>query len=88
MLASRILELAQALHGHSEKLDAYYRQHNLPFPSFEEDGPQDLRAKSQDVEDSRMAAIAASLELYHLLIGPAMQLRPGVRFMSAAMWIC
>ena len=78
MSASHILELAHSIQSHTKNFDTYLRQKNLPFPSFEEDGPQDLRAKSEEVKSARMAAITASLELYHLLIGPAMQLRPGV----------
>ena len=79
MSSSRITELATLVQINTAKVDHYLREHNLPFPSFNEDGPVDFRIESDDIENARTAAMEATLELHDLLLGPSMCLRPVVR---------
>ena len=79
MPSSRIIELATLVQTNTAKVDSYLREHNLPFPSFDEDGPVDFRIESDDIQNARTAAMEASLELHDLLLGPSMCLRPVVR---------
>lgn len=78
MSSSRITELATLVQANTAKVDKYLRQHNLPFPSFNEDGPVDFQIDSDEVQNARTAAMEASLELHDLLLGPSMCLRPVV----------
>ena len=79
MSSSRITELATLVQINTAKVDNYLREHHLPFPSFNEDGPVEFRIESDDIENARTAAMEASLELHDLLLGPSMCLRPVVR---------
>ena len=78
MSSSRITELATLVQINTAKVDGYLREHNLPFPSFDEDGPVDFKLQSEEIQDARTAAMEASLELHDLLLGPSMCLRPVV----------
>jgi len=78
MSSSKIAKLAALVQSNTDILDRYLREHGLPSPSFEENGPVDFGIESKDIQDARTAAIDASMELYELLLGPAMCLRPVV----------
>ncbi|KAL9119188.1 MAG: hypothetical protein Q9187_004259 [Circinaria calcarea] len=76
MSSSRITELAALVQASTAKVDGYLRERHLPFPSFDEDGPVDLKIESDEIQKARTTAMEASLELYDLLLGPSMCLRP------------
>ncbi|MCJ1310857.1 hypothetical protein MMC25_004525 [Agyrium rufum] len=76
MSSSRISELAALVQSNTAKVDEYLREQKLPFPSFDEDGPLDLKIESEEVTKARNTAMEASLELHDLLLGPSMCLRP------------
>jgi hypothetical protein len=66
---SRIAELAAAVTEHTQQIDKYLAEKNLPYPSFDIDGPVDLLLPP-DLEKSRVVALQASQELNDLLQGP------------------
>ncbi|KAH8696533.1 putative O-methyltransferase [Talaromyces proteolyticus] len=66
---SRIAELAAAVALHTHRVDSYLAENGLPYPSFDADGPVDLRLPPE-IEQSRTAALQASQELNDLLQGP------------------
>ena len=78
MSASRITELASVVQTNTAKVDEYFREYDLPAPSFDEDGPIDFNINSREIQGARMTAIAASMELQDLLLGPPMNVRPVV----------
>ena len=78
MSSSSITELAALVQNNTAKVDRYLREHDLPFPSFDEDGPVDFGLEAKEVQDARTVAMEASLELHELLLGPSMCLRPVV----------
>lgn len=80
MPPSRIAELAALVQSNTDLVDRYLREHDLPSPSFEENGPVDFGIALQEIQDARNVAIDASMELHELLLGPAMCLRPVVSF--------
>ncbi len=80
MPPSRVAELAALVQSNTDIVDRYLREHDLPSPSFEENGPVNFGIESKDVQDARTMAIDASMELHELLLGPAMCLRPVVSF--------
>jgi hypothetical protein len=69
MSQSRIAELASAVAQHTNHVDSYLAENNLPHPSFDADGPVELGLPA-DIEQSRIAALQASQELHDLLQGP------------------
>lgn len=77
-MASRIVELANGIHESILRLDTYLKSNGLPSPSFDEDGPVDFGIKAEEIQEARNAALGCSLELYKLLLGPALCLRPVV----------
>ncbi len=80
MPSSRIAELAALVQSNTDKVDRYLREHHLPSPSFDEDGPVDFGIESKEIQDARTVAMDASMELHELLLGPSLCLRPVVRF--------
>jgi len=83
MTSSRITELATLVQENTAKVDSYLRERNLPLPSFNEDGPVDFQIESEEIQRARTGAMEASLELYDLLQGPSMCLRPVVRSLQS-----
>ncbi|KAL8710084.1 MAG: hypothetical protein Q9225_007362 [Loekoesia sp. 1 TL-2023] len=73
---SKIVQLAKQILENTSRLDEYLQQKNLPSPSFDEDGPVDFGIESEEIEKAREVALDSSLELYNLLLGPALCLRP------------
>ena len=78
-MPSRVVELATQILANANKVDGHLRSNNLPQPSFDVDGPLDLKMKPAEIEAARLSAIEASMELQDLLLGPTMLLRPVVR---------
>lgn len=76
---SSITGLAAQISENSAKVEHYLRKNRLPQPSFLPDGPVNMVISQQDVENARVTAIGASMELLDLLQGPAACLRPSVR---------
>lgn len=63
-------------------MDSYLQSHSYPQPSFAVDAPTQLLpldANNPDIEEARIAAIEASIELQQLLQGPKSLLSPTVR---------
>lgn len=79
---TRILELAAQIFQDTSKVNNYLISTDLPQPSFGVDGPTNLNLKSAEVEEARMNAIGASMELADLLQGPASCLRPAMNASS------
>lgn len=75
---SSITELAASIRENVAKVEQYLRANELPLPSFLPDGPVSMVMKPKHVEDARIAAIGASMELLDLLQGPVACLRPSV----------
>lgn len=75
---TRIAQLAESVGSNTRKLDQYFKSKNLPTPSFDVDGPVDfgIAATDGDVEEARVKAIEAAMELIDLLQGPMALLRP------------
>ncbi|KAK3310397.1 O-methyltransferase [Chaetomium strumarium] len=91
MSASRIAQLAESVARNTKVLDSYLRDHNLPFPSFEADGPADfgISDDAPEVEKARTEAIDAAAELVDLLQGPWVILRPltsGISLNAISRW--
>lgn len=80
MTSSRILELSKIISTNTEKIDTYLREKDEPQPSFEENGP--LKAlpdgSPPELEQARIEAIEASIELQQLLQGSDSLLTPTV----------
>jgi hypothetical protein len=64
-----IAELAATVAQHTQAIDTYLAENNLPYPSFDADGPADL-GLPPDLELSRAIVLQASQELNDLLQGP------------------
>ena len=71
--------LAQATLDNASKIEDYLQENQQPLPSFDEHYPPELPLSSE-MQNVRTAAVDACLELHDLLVGPAMLLRPTVRF--------
>lgn len=82
MKQTRILELAAQIFQDTSKVNVYLMSTGLPQPSFGIDGPINLNLKLAEVEEARMNAIGASVELADLLQGPASCLRPAMNASS------
>ena len=80
MAASRIAQLSGLIAVNVAKLEGYLNENNLPFPSFDVDGPVKINYSSDapEIEAARTAAVEASIELHDLLQGPILALRPMV----------
>lgn len=78
MASTKITELAALIHESTAKVDDYLQNKGIPSPSFAEDGPVDFGIECEDIRKARETALEASLELHHLLLGPALCLRPVV----------
>ncbi|KAK4242367.1 O-methyltransferase [Achaetomium macrosporum] len=91
MSTSRIVQLAESVARNTKVLNSYLRDHKLPLPSFEADGPVDLgiSADAPHVEQARTEAIEAAAELVDLLQGPWVALRPitsGISLHAISRW--
>ncbi|RAL07811.1 S-adenosyl-L-methionine-dependent methyltransferase [Aspergillus homomorphus CBS 101889] len=63
----RLLDLAASISTATTKMDAYLKERNLPYPSFEPNAPQTLPRELQDAKDS---ILDAASELHDLLTDP------------------
>jgi len=75
-MSSRIDELADSVVSGTRAVSEYLNAHQLPLPSFEENGPVDLQIQSAEVQQARSNAINACFELLDLLQGPQALVRP------------
>lgn len=86
-MASKIAELSSVIARNTARVDEYIRSHNLSPPSFQVDGPVDLKLP-EEVEEARVAAIDASQELNDLLRGPIALVRPVVSLSQSTNQSC
>ncbi|KAI9839199.1 MAG: hypothetical protein M1819_003192 [Sarea resinae] len=71
MASSRIVELANLISTNTKKIDEYLRSQGKPSPSFDIDIPVDLGLPVEsEIDQTRLDAIQASVELQDLLQGP------------------
>lgn len=72
MAASQIVEISARIAANTAKLNDYLTAHNLPSPSFTEDGPSEtLIPKDElEVEAARVSIIDDTAELRRLVLGP------------------
>ena len=79
-MTTRIAELAALIATNTAKVDEYLRSHSQPSPSFDVDSPARLgiSAEATEIEEARILAIEASIELQDLLQGPENLLGPSV----------
>ncbi|KAK7730360.1 hypothetical protein SLS53_009060 [Cytospora paraplurivora] len=70
MATSRIVELSSRIAANTAKLNEYLLAHNLPTPSFEENGPQDTLVPKDELETeaARVAIIDDTQELRQVLM--------------------
>jgi hypothetical protein len=76
---SRISELAAQIQTSTAVIDDSLKENNLPTPSFDENGPVEFGLKSGEAKPALDIAKTSSLELFDLLQGPALVLRPVVK---------
>lgn len=65
-----------SLSANVERVVKHMHLNNIPEPSFDVDGPQELRFQAEEIEAARISAIETSMEIQDLLLGPTMLLRP------------
>lgn len=76
---SRIAELASIISANTSKINDYLQTHNLPQPSFEINGPvQPVPSTAPELEEARLQAVEATIELQQLLQGVDKLLLPEV----------
>lgn len=78
--STRIAELAALIQRCTSDIDSYLQHNQLPSPTFDEDGPIDLKLPSGKLSAARDSVLDATAELHDLLLGPALCLRPVVCF--------
>lgn len=72
---SNIVALAKIISRETEKLDAYLKETNTPYPSFEYDAPVDFPKLPEHMQKTRQEIIRATSELRDLTVGPTESLR-------------
>ncbi|EMR87652.1 putative o- protein [Botrytis cinerea BcDW1] len=76
MATTRIAELATQVAENTKRVDDYLRQHDLPSPSFDAEGPVNFCIRSEEIQRARNLAIDGAAELLDLLRGPKESLQP------------
>lgn len=73
MSQPNITELAARIASNTAKVEKYYRDRNLPLPSFDQNGPTKSLVQPEDVniEAARQAVIFDCNELRILMQGPS-----------------
>lgn len=82
-MATRIIELSELIASNTKKIDEYLAANSLPTPSFDEDGPVQLKL-SPELDGARSAVMNASAELQALLQGPDALLKPIVSLIPSS----
>lgn len=73
---SKMMLLSQAIARDTATVDEYYRNNNLPSPTFDVDGPQDLNIPSKGlVFEAYERLVDNTRELHILMIGPSKAMR-------------
>lgn len=78
MASTRIVELATRIQQRTSEIDSYLKRNQLPSPTFDENGPADLKLPNGELSAARDQVLDATLELHDLLLGPGLCLRPVV----------
>lgn len=75
---TNISKLAETIFRNVKVVDSYLKANNLPSPSFDVDGPtvMEVGADGEHVEQAKIEALEAAMELVDLLAGPLTALRP------------
>lgn len=68
-MVQSISDLSQAIAHHTNLLNKYFADHNLPAPTFAANAPVDYNIPPE-LEQSRNVVIAATQELHDVLLGP------------------
>lgn len=68
-------ELAKRIATETEKLENYMKEHNLPLPTLDPNGPLDFPRLPEEIQQSRMEIIFATRELEALVHGPREDVR-------------
>lgn len=70
--------LSESIFRNIKVVDSYLKANNLPGPTFDVDGPTflDIGSDGEHVEEARVKALEAAVELVDLLAGPLATLRP------------
>jgi hypothetical protein len=70
--------LSESIFRNIKVVDSYLKAKNLPGPTFDVDGPTflDIDSDGEHVEEARVKALEAAVELVDLLSGPLATLRP------------
>lgn len=73
MSQPNITELAARIASNTAKVEKYYRDRNLPLPSFDQNGPTKslVQPKDVNIEAARQAVIFDCNELRILMQGPS-----------------
>ncbi|KAI9696502.1 MAG: hypothetical protein M1820_008130 [Bogoriella megaspora] len=73
---SRIVQLAAAISKNVTIVDSYFTTNGLPSPSYDINGPSDVRIPpyEQEVLSAYTTALSATMELQNLLKGPRQML--------------
>ncbi|KAF6825300.1 o-methyltransferase [Colletotrichum plurivorum] len=72
---SRMSELAKRIASETEKLENYMKEHDLPPPTLDPNGPLDFPKLPEEIQQSRMEIIFATRELEALVHGPREDVR-------------
>ncbi|KAF7960846.1 hypothetical protein EAE96_000518 [Botrytis aclada] len=72
---SKLSDLAAQIQASTDTVDKYLKDHNLPATSFHEDGPVEF-GLDEVAQKALETAQTCGLELFDLLQGPAIALRP------------
>ncbi|KAF3770022.1 S-adenosyl-L-methionine-dependent methyltransferase [Cryphonectria parasitica EP155] len=83
--------LSESIFRNIKVVDSYLKANNLPGPSFDVDGPTflDIGSDGEHVEEARVKALEAAVELVDLLQGPLATLRPltnGASLQAISRW--
>ncbi|KAF7890393.1 hypothetical protein EAF00_008708 [Botryotinia globosa] len=71
-----MLEYGLVFAENTNRVDEYLRQHDLPSPFFDAEGPVDFCIRSEEIQRARSLAIDGAAELADLLRGPKESLQP------------
>ena len=73
---SQIVALAKRILQNVETFSDHLDSNNVPQPTFDADGPDDLATNNETIDKARFSTIEDVIELQDLLLGPKILLRP------------
>lgn len=75
---SQLLALAKKITAEAEKLEAYLKDNDVPYPGFGVEAPEDFPNLPDQIQQSRQEIVFATRELGSLVRGPRESVRWGV----------